>query len=178
MTGLLACIAALALGPSFKAADFRIRDPFVLVDGGRYYLYESHFDGLTAGGERGVFVRTSADLENWSGPSPVMVLPDGMDCTAIWAPEVHRHYGAYWLFVTLTQSTNAFQVASMSEEVDPRRLRPRGTHVFKGASPRGPFRPVREGPVPPRADSRPVWLIGLSFDSKTRHLVDFAAERA
>jgi len=31
---------------------------------------------------------------------------------------------------------------------------------------------------PYRADSRPVWLIGLSFDSKTRHLVDFAAERA
>ena len=31
---------------------------------------------------------------------------------------------------------------------------------------------------PFRADSRPVWLIGLSFDSKTRHLVDFAAERA
>ena len=31
---------------------------------------------------------------------------------------------------------------------------------------------------PFRGDSRPVWLIGLSFDSKTRHLVDFAAERA
>ena len=31
---------------------------------------------------------------------------------------------------------------------------------------------------PFRADSRPVWLIGLSFDSKTRHLVDCAAERA
>ena len=29
---------------------------------------------------------------------------------------------------------------------------------------------------PFKADSRPVWLIGLSFDSKTRHLVDFAAE--
>ena len=26
------------------------------------------------------------------------------------------------------------------------------------------------------ADGRPIWLIGLSFDSKTRHLVDFAAE--
>ncbi len=25
------------------------------------------------------------------------------------------------------------------------------------------------------ADGRPIWLIGLSFDSKTRHLVDFAA---
>ena len=23
----------------------------------------------------------------------------------------------------------------------------------------------------------PIWLIGLSFDSKTRHLVDYAAER-
>ena len=31
---------------------------------------------------------------------------------------------------------------------------------------------------PFRADSRPVWLVGLSFDAKTRHLVDFAAERA
>ena len=31
---------------------------------------------------------------------------------------------------------------------------------------------------PYRADSRPVWLIGLSFDSATRHLADFAAERA
>ena len=29
---------------------------------------------------------------------------------------------------------------------------------------------------PFKADSRPVWMIGLSFDSKTRHLVDFAAE--
>ncbi len=30
---------------------------------------------------------------------------------------------------------------------------------------------------PFRADSRPVWLIALSFDSKTRHLVDFAVEQ-
>ena len=26
------------------------------------------------------------------------------------------------------------------------------------------------------ADGRPIWLIGLSFDSQTRHLVDCAAE--
>ena len=30
---------------------------------------------------------------------------------------------------------------------------------------------------PYRADGRPIWLIGLSFDSKTRRLVDYAAER-
>ena len=28
-----------------------------------------------------------------------------------------------------------------------------------------------------RADARPVWLIGLSFDSKTRQLVDCIAEK-
>ena len=31
---------------------------------------------------------------------------------------------------------------------------------------------------PFRADARPVWLIGLSFDSKTRRLADCAAEKA
>ena len=42
------------------------------------------------------------------------------------------------------------------------------------------FKQIREKGYaePYRADSRPVWFIGLSFDSQTRHLVDFAAERA
>ncbi|MBR4652165.1 MAG: PD-(D/E)XK nuclease domain-containing protein, partial [Kiritimatiellae bacterium] len=31
--------------------------------------------------------------------------------------------------------------------------------------------------APYLADGRPVWLVGLSFDSRTRHLVDYAAER-
>ena len=41
------------------------------------------------------------------------------------------------------------------------------------------FRQIREkGYAEPfRADSRPVWLIGLSFDSKTRHLADFVVVR-
>jgi hypothetical protein len=30
---------------------------------------------------------------------------------------------------------------------------------------------------PYRAETRPVWLIGLSFDSKTRKLVDFGVEK-
>ena len=37
----------------------------------------------------------------------------------------------------------------------------------------------RKGYAEPfKADTRPTWLISLSFDSKTRRLVDFAAERA
>ena len=40
------------------------------------------------------------------------------------------------------------------------------------------FKQIREKGYaePYAADSRPVWLVGLSFDSKTRHLVDCAAE--
>jgi hypothetical protein len=39
------------------------------------------------------------------------------------------------------------------------------------------FKQIREKGYaqPYAADSRPVWLVGLSFDSKTRHLADFAA---
>ena len=40
------------------------------------------------------------------------------------------------------------------------------------------FKQIREKKYaePYVADGRPIWLIGLSFDSKTRHLVDCAAE--
>ena len=41
------------------------------------------------------------------------------------------------------------------------------------------FKQIREKKYaePYLADGRPIWLIGLSFDSKTRHLVDYAASR-
>ncbi len=41
------------------------------------------------------------------------------------------------------------------------------------------FKQIREKKYvePYLADGRPIWLIGLSFDSQTRHLVDCAAER-
>ena len=41
------------------------------------------------------------------------------------------------------------------------------------------FKQIREKKYaePYLADGRPIWLIGLSFDSKTRHLVDYAACR-
>jgi len=131
-----------------RLGKFRIRDPFVLVDGGRYYLYEAKpwFGG------RGVFVRESADLLQWSERQPCMTLPDDFDCTATWAPEVHRFGGSYYLFVTLTQSTNVCPIKALSPEAEkrPDMLCPRGTWIFKASSPRGPFRPVKDGPVPSR----------------------------
>jgi len=117
-----------------KGSDFRIRDPFILADSGKYYLFESHFknNGFDDS-ERGVFMRESTNLRNWSEPKMVMLLPKELDCSAVWAPEVHKYNGAYWMFVTLTQGTNA-----------------RGTWVFKASSPWDRFHPVKEGPIPPR----------------------------
>ena len=102
----IACLAALCTGPVFgeefahRRLDFRIRDPFVVVADGKYYLYES--TPWRGGSE--VWVRTSRDLEQWSDKKTVLRLPEKLakDCTALWAPEVHRHNGKYYLFVTLT----------------------------------------------------------------------------
>ena len=126
-------------------ADFEIRDPFVLVDGGRYWLYESK----PWYGGTGVDVRVSDDLENWSPKKRVMDVPEGVPRTAVWAPEVHRYRDAYYLFVTITEERGSRPIAAMAADVKPERLQPRGTWVFRAASPKGPFLPVRNGPHTP-----------------------------
>ena len=130
---------------SFARSEFRIRDPFVLADGGVYYLYESKpkDDG------RGVFVRRSIDLEHWTDKSQVMRVADDIPVRKVWAPEVHKYNGAYYLFVTLTMEPGAYQIAPLvpgREEM----VSPRGTWVYKAESPMGPFVPVKNGPVPPQ----------------------------
>ena len=123
----------------------------MLAEGGTYYLYEStpEPDG------RGVSVRTSKDLETWSGTSPVLELPPDIASTAVWAPEVHAYDGAYWLFVTLTFAADAAHpIRPMRQEgLEGGTLQPRGVWVFKSGSPLGPFNPVRKGSVPP-----PGWM--------------------
>ena len=128
---------------SFTRAEFRIRDPFVLAEGGVYYLYESKpWDG-----GRGVFVRRSTDLEHWTEKSQVMRVADDLPVRKVWAPEVHKYNGAYYLFVTLTMAEGAYPV---TQPVAGREkfLAPRGTWVYKAESPMGPFEPVKNGPVP------------------------------
>ena len=130
-------------GATFTRADFRIRDPFVLAEDGVYYLYESKpWDG-----GRGVFVRRSADLEHWTDKSQVMRVADDLPVRKVWAPEVHKYNGAYYLFVTLTLEKGAYAIATLvpgREEM----AEPRGTWVYRAESPMGPFEPVKKGPLP------------------------------
>ena len=132
-------------GATVARSEFRIRDPFVLADGGVYYLYESKpkDDG------RGVFVRRSTDLEHWTDKSQVMRVADDMPVKKVWAPEVHKYKGVYYLFVTLTMEPGAYAIAPLVPGREDM-VSPRGTWVYKADSPMGPFSPVKNGPVPPQ----------------------------
>jgi len=117
-----------------KLQDIHMRDPFILVDGGKYYLYGSRgpecWNKCT-----GLDVYVSDDLENWSDPVEAFTPPaDFWSDTNFWAPEVHAYKGAYYMFVSFISDT-----------------RRRGTQILKADSPMGPFRPHSDGPVTPEA---------------------------
>ncbi len=105
--------------PRFDA--FRIRDPFILPDGGKYYMYES---GTTDDPcDRQVYVRVSHDLTEFSDRIPVFTPPaDFWADRDFWAPEVHLYKGAYYLFLSLKSETAC-----------------RATEIFRAESPLGPF---------------------------------------
>ena len=136
--------------------EFQIRDPFVLPDGDTYYLYESK----PWSGGKGVAVRTSKDLDHWTDKEMVLLLPPDVKNTAVWAPEVHKYDGAYWLFTTLTfdpVKPDAKDAPSYLKPIQPMleqgfkggNLQPRGVWVFRSKSPKGPFKPVKMGSVTP-----------------------------
>ena len=81
-------------------SDINIRDPFVLVHGGQYYLYGTR--GATCWGKADGFdVYTGRDLENWDGPR-VCFENDGTFWADrnYWAPEVHAWDGAFYMFAS------------------------------------------------------------------------------
>jgi len=142
-----ALLASTGWAKTFTRDEFRIRDPFVLPDVGTYYLYESK----PWSGGNGVFVRTSTDLENWSEKSPVMTLPASVGCTAVWAPEVHKYAGKYWLFTTLTRPGDPKRPVKpmFAPGFKGGGLACRGVWVFRSDSPKGPFQPVKMASVTP-----------------------------
>ena len=74
-----------------KRTDINIRDPFVLVKDGKYYMYGSR--GETVWGlADGFDVYVSKDLEEFDGPYEVFRRPEGFWADRhYWAPEVHEY---------------------------------------------------------------------------------------
>ena len=115
-----------------KLTDINIRDPFVLPENGKYYLYGTR--GASFGQSTGGFdVYVSTDLEEWSEPIACFDSEKyGMNRCANWAPEVHKYRGRYYLFATFTRECGL-----------------RGTFALVADRPEGPFRPHSDGPLTP-----------------------------
>lgn len=116
-----------------KNSEINIRDPFVICENGKYYLYGTRarcFGIKTAGFD----VYVSSDLENWSPPQQCFDSKKyKMNVAVNWAPEVHKYKGAYYMFATFTRKSNKL----------------RGTFVLKSDNPEGPFVPHSKGVVTP-----------------------------
>lgn len=113
-----------------KNCEINIRDPFVLVEDDTYYMYGTRAKdfGRFVGG---VDVYTSKDLENWSEPVECFnAVEFDMNKEVVWAPEVHKYNGSYYMLVTLTDGM-------------------RGTYALRSESPLGPFKPHSNGKLTP-----------------------------
>jgi beta-xylosidase len=128
--------------------DIHIRDPFILTDTqkGIYYMYTSlsqtsfEFDS-----HGGVVIYKSKDLKTWEGPVQVFSVPEDNWITGIvWAPEVHKYNGRYYLFATLNTS---LEWKKRQEGWPPYTFR--GTQIFHSDSPEGPFLPFDRLPHTP-----------------------------
>ena len=120
-----------------KRNEINIRDPFVLLHDGVYYLYGTR--GPTCWGPAtGFDVYTGTDLENWSDPIPCFE-NDGTFWADrnYWAPEVHPWQGAFYMFASFKS--------------DKRR---RGTAILRADKPEGPFVPLTDDLRAPAGEPR------------------------
>ncbi|MFC7789788.1 glycoside hydrolase family 43 protein [Microbacterium sp. MAHUQ-60] len=117
-----------------RLGDIQIRDPFVLTDHGRYWLFGSTDANIWDGPATGFDTYWSVDLEEWHGPVPAFrPRAEFWSHTQYWAPEVHRHHDAYYMFATFTAAGHR-----------------RGTQVLRADRPEGPYEPWSDGPLTPR----------------------------
>lgn len=109
-----------------KRSDIRIRDPFILLEEGVYYMYATS-------GERTLSYYSSADLENWEKGEVVFEIPeDFWAYKDVWAGEVHKYKGRYYLFVSLLGKNGL-----------------RGTQIAVSDKPNGKFVPLVDRAVTP-----------------------------
>jgi GH43 family beta-xylosidase len=83
-------------------SDMQIRDPFVVLDDGTYYLFGSTDKDIWKSRGVGFDVYISKDgLDEFEGPFPAFrPEADFWSETNFWAPEVHRYKGEWYMFAT------------------------------------------------------------------------------
>lgn len=116
-----------------KNTEINIRDPFVLIEGGKYYMYGTRAKTCW-GAATGFDCYVSDNMEDWEGPFEVFSKPSDfwadMNC---WAPEVHKYQGSFYMFATFKDS----KVHG-------------GTAILKADNPLGPFVEHSNGQITPK----------------------------
>lgn len=116
-----------------KLTEINIRDPFIVLDRGKYYMYGTCATECWRGKAHGLDAYVSDDLEDWSGPYLVFDPPkDFWSDRQYWAPEMHIYKGRYYIFVSFVSDT-----------------RLRGTQILSSDSPLGPFTVHSPEPITP-----------------------------
>ena len=109
-----------------KRSDIRVRDPYILYEAGVYYMYATSFSTSLS-------CYKSADLENWEEGGVIFeITDDSWAYKDLWAPEVHRYNGRYYLFVSILGKNGL-----------------RGTQIAVSDSPVGRFLPLVNRPATP-----------------------------
>ena len=113
-------------------SEIQMRDPFVLVEDGAYYLFGTTDADPWKEGHSFLCYRSS-DLEHYEGPFTAFAPGERFaGVINFWAPEVHKHGDSFYMFASF--------------------LRPgaeRGTMILKAAKPEGPYEPVTGVPYTP-----------------------------
>lgn len=111
------------------SGGFSCRDPFILLYGGKYYLYRSMF-------ENGIACFTSDDLEHWSKPHTVYSVPKNFHGVKdfFWAPECHYYKGYFYIFTSVYSEKYNHRVIS----------------VYRSNNPLGPFEDIADGCITPK----------------------------
>ena len=105
-----------------RTNEVNIRDPFILVYGGKYYLYGTR-SASCWGSADGFDCYVSSDLENWEGPVEIFHRPEGFFADReYWAPECIYYRDAFYLITTFG-----------GKDIK------KGIYVLKADNPTGPF---------------------------------------
>ncbi len=112
--------------------EINIRDPFILKENGRFYLYGTRAAGFGVN-VHGVDVYVSDNLSDWSEKTECLnSVKYGLDRGVNWAPEVHKYKDRFYMFITFTKENDL-----------------RGTYILSSDRPEGPFAPHSKGAVTP-----------------------------
>lgn len=116
-----------------KREEIQIRDPYILVHEGEYYLYGTTDKDCWGDKGEGFNSYKSHDLENWEGPFEAFrPAADFWADRHFWAPEVYYYEGKFYMFASFKHPEHS-----------------RGTQILVSDKPEGEFVPLTDGPVTP-----------------------------